>query len=102
MATTISIYGGYSAMDLLKTTLDPLAYGTLPPAIDSHITFPKSVDLTGTFPILRSTEVTFNGTTESEPVSNGDGAVIWYPGLGAYACTRYGVVNPGHKSVLSN
>ncbi len=97
-------YPAGSAMNALKTTLDPYTYNTMFPQMDGGglITLDKTFDVNGEF-IVDDTNngTTFNGCTENIPVTNSRGAIIWHPGLGPYAVARYGILEVGHVSQMN-
>jgi hypothetical protein len=84
----------HTAMDLLKCTLAPAEYNTLPPSVCTQTTFSKRVDASANFLV---NDAALNPVYENVPTSSG--AIVWMPGKGPYACYRMGIVPKGTQSM---
>lgn len=72
-------------MDFLKSSLDPMRYNTMPPALFPMTTFSKRFDFAGNF-----TVTSLNNTYEQVPTSSG--AIVWLPSRGLGTLYRFGIV----------
>jgi hypothetical protein len=84
----------HSAIDLLKCTLAPTEYTTLPPSTYTQPTFAKRIDLFGSFTIGGL------GTplALAENIPQTTGAIVWLPGRGVASMYRFAIVPMGTTS----
>lgn len=83
----------HSALDLLKCTLAPAEYCTMPPSFNTQTTFAKRIDCSGNFTVA----ATPTGAL-SDNVPTTSGLIIWMPGRGLESCYRFGIVPGGQVS----
>lgn len=81
-----------SSLRLLKSTVDPLTFPTLPPYDQQPNTFLKSVDIVCN--VVIEQEVV-NSDPHFITVSNKTGAFVWYFGHSVNTVVRYGIVPSG-------
>ncbi len=88
-------YKSCTALDLLRTSVDPTRYNTIPPAYCTQTTFSKKIDVQGNFLINDSST---NIAAAGEKVLTGTGVVLWMPNRGLNTCYRFGIVPAGTNS----
>ncbi len=75
-----------TAVDMLRCSLCPDMYNTMPPSFCSQTTFSKRLDVIGNFTIVADSTLT------GERVPTSTGAIIWQPSRGVGSVYRYGIV----------
>ena len=81
-----------TAMGLLKTTVDPKRYNTLPPNQYAQPTFSKRVDVIGNIIIKDDALLLY------EKVPTQSGLIVWMPSQGVQTIHRFGYVEAGTQS----
>lgn len=82
-----------SGMGLLKTTVDPKRYNTLPPNAYAQPTFSKRIDVVGNI-LVNDAALTVG----LELVPTTSGLIVWLPSQGCNSVYRFGFVSAGKTS----